>query len=310
MVRAAIASCMAFDELDLVRGLLKRSAHQRLKLGIGDDMAVVATVAGNVLLACDMSLDGVHFDTLQHSYQQIGRKAVARNLSDCAAMAVRPLAVTVGLVMPRKMSESQTVELFDGIHKIAAEFDLAIAGGDTTRWDGKLALDVAILAEAYPGIQPVERGGARSGDRLYVSGPLGGSILGKHLSFRPRVAEAKALAAHLGDRLHAMMDISDGLSLDLWRMCEASGVGAVLDAPMLAAATSAAATELALQDGRSGLDHALSDGEDFELLIAAEGEVACLGVALLPVGIVTESGLGLKGKDGRTEPLVPRGYIH
>lgn len=301
---------MAFDEFDLIRGLRARRTHERLRLAIGDDMAVVATTGGDLLLACDMSLDGVHFDTLRHTYSQIGRKAVARNLSDCAAMAVRPLAVTIGLAMPREMTEADATALYDGIYGIASEFDVAVAGGDTARWDGKLMVDVAILAEPHPGIRPVTRSGAAPGDRLYVSGPLGGSILGKHMSFRPRVAEAKLLASRLGDRLHAMMDISDGLSLDLSRLCAASGVGAVLEEQLVLNAISDAARELANHDGRRALAHALEDGEDFELLIAASGDIDCPGVNLIPIGTIGASGLSLRRMDGSIETLTPRGYVH
>jgi thiamine-monophosphate kinase len=113
----------------------------------------------------------------------------------------------------------------------------------------------------------------------------------------------------LGRRLHAMIDISDGLALDLWRMCCASGTGAVLDEGRLELVVSDAAKQAAV-DGRTPLDHALSDGEDFELLIAADGEVAGSPVPLFAIGQVTESGLAVRKADGRLDPLEPEGYVH
>ncbi len=238
------------------------------------------------------------------------RKAIACNLSDCAAMAVRPIAATVSVALPRGLSLEQVKRLFEGIEAIAAEFDLAIVGGDTTRWDNPLAIDVAIVAEPYEDIEPVTRGAAREGDVLYVTGYLGGSLLGRHLTFTPRVREAKQLAEALGPSLHAMMDLSDGLSLDLFRMCEASGVGAMVDEPMLAQVISPAARESSAADRRSPLEHALSDGEDFELLLAAAPDATLPAVPLFRVGEIGRPGLTLRDASGALRVLEPRGYVH
>jgi len=293
-------------------------------LGIGDDMAVVSTgsrggapgrtEANRVLLSSDMLLDEVHFDTARHALALIGRKAIACSLSDCAAMAVRPLAATVSLALPASFGLADAQELFRGMLAIAAEYALAIVGGDTTRWSHPLAIDVAIAATPYEGIEPVCRSGARRGDRLFVTGLLGGSLLGRHLTFPPRVDEARGLAAALGPALHAMMDISDGLSLDLWRMCQASNVGARLDEDLLGRVISEDARRSAAADGRAALEHALADGEDFELLLALGPDAATAGDGTLPtlyrIGHVTEAGLSIVRCDGRTEPLAPKGYLH
>ncbi|HNQ24723.1 MAG TPA: thiamine-phosphate kinase [Phycisphaerae bacterium] len=302
---------MPHRELEFVEWLRGRQpSNPVIKLGIGDDMAVLASPAGLLLFASDMLLDGVHFDTTTQPLELIGRKAVACNLSDCAAMAVRPLAATVSLAVPSQFSLADGQRLWAGMAEMAAEFDLALVGGDTTSWTHPLAIDVAITAVPFPGVAPVTRAGARPGDRLYVTGPLGGSLAGKHLSFRPRVYEAGSLANALGPRLRAMMDISDGLALDLSRMCAASGTGATLDAQSLDHAVSEAARRLAAQDGRTPLDHLLHDGEDFELLLAVEGEAIVPDVQLWELGAMTESQLLLREPDGRLAPLEPAGYLH
>ncbi|MCG3129432.1 MAG: Thiamine-monophosphate kinase [Phycisphaerae bacterium] len=243
----------------------------------------------------------------------IGRKAVACNLSDCAAMAVRPVAATVSLALRRGMTMQQANDLMRGAAAAAKEFDAQIAGGDTTVWDHPLAIDVAIVAEPYAGVQPVQRGGARAGDRILVTGPLGGSLLGRHMTFTPRVREARRLSRRLGARLHAMMDISDGLLLDLHRICAASGVGVCLVEEEVRQAVSAAARRAGDRDGRSALDHALCDGEDFELLIAAaveDSEVRRLGVPLIPIGWIRKGGFVMRLASGRMRRLKPAGYVH
>ncbi|MCH7592473.1 MAG: thiamine-phosphate kinase [Planctomycetes bacterium] len=291
-----------------------------VSLGIGDDMAVLETSSGKWLMSSDMLLDGVHFDAKSQPLAKIGRKAVACCLSDCAAMAVRPVAITVSLAIPKSQSLDRTKELMDGMWAMADEFETQIVGGDTTRWDNQLVIDVAIVAQPYEGVEPVLRAGARLGDTLYVTGPLGGSgLAGKensefswpgHLTFTPRVREARTLAEKLGARLHAMIDISDGLSLDLWRICRASGVGATLSQRELEPVVSDAAKKAGKADGRSALDHALSDGEDFELLLAVEEEIVDVSFSVYRIGEITDGDLLLKDVDGRCKPLDPKGYVH
>jgi thiamine-monophosphate kinase len=261
-------------------------------------------------MASDMLLDGVHFDSKKQPIELIGRKAIACNLSDCAAMAVRPVAATVSLAVPKSASQETVQSLLTGMRAISKEYGLSLVGGDTTRWDHPWAIDVAITAEPYEGVEPVTRSGAKPGNRLYVTGPLGGSLLGGHLTFTPRVKEAHRLAVSLGDRLTAMMDISDGLSLDLWRLCQASGVGAVLYEADLDRVISDDSRTLAARGGEHALKHALCDGEDFELLLAVEPGDMPSGVTLFPVGLIEEQGYQLKRRDGSLESLTPEGFIH
>src|SRR5262249_2742457 len=201
-----------------------------------------------------------------------------------------------------------------GMRPLAERFRVALAGGDTNAWDGPLVVSVTLIGEsAAPG--PVTRSGARPGDVLFVTGPLGGSLLGRHLRPEPRVAEARAL--HGAVRLRAMIDISDGLASDLSHILdESGGLGAVLDAEAIPVHADAKAQ--ARLDVRAPRDHALNDGEDFELCLAidagdAEQVAARLpdGVHLFRIGEVTaEPGLRLRRVGGAEVPITPRGFDH
>lgn len=291
-----------------------RADPARVPIGIGDDMAAVRLDAPLVTITTDMLLDGVHFDARQHGYDAIGRKALACSLSDCAAMGCEPRCATISLALNRDMSLDDVKRLYEGLARLADEFHCPIVGGDTNSWSAPLAIDVAVLGEPMSPRGPIRRSTAQPGDRLYVSGKLGGSILGKHLTFTPQLALARKLVNEV--ELHAMMDISDGLSLDLYRMCIASGCDAEVDAERLQSVISEAAQTLSMQTGRAPLEHALSDGEDFELLVAGGEELANARFDLLTIGkIISASqperaGMTLVQVDGRRVPLEPSGYEH
>src|SRR5262249_40054037 len=156
-----------------------------------------------------------------------GRKAMAVNLSDIAAMAGVPVAAVVSVGLPKRGGRALAEELYHGLRDVADAFDVAIVGGDTNTWDGPLVIDVTGIGE--PGAAGiVRRKGARAGDWLMVTGPLGGSLEGKHLDFTPRVREALALASAV--TLRAMIDVSDGLATDVAKLCAESECGAVLGA--------------------------------------------------------------------------------
>ena len=282
-------------------------------IGIGDDMAVIDLDDNLMALTADMLMDGVHFDTRQHSYDLIGRKALACSLSDCAAMACQPRAATISVALPDTMSMDDVKKLYEGIAGIAEEFGVAIVGGDTNSWKGSLVIDVAMTAEPIAVRGPVRRSDARAGDTIYVSGPLGGSIIGRHLTFTPKIDLAGRLAHQPG--LHAMMDISDGLSMDLHRLCLASHCAAELDERALDTVISDAARKLSKTDGRTPLDHALNDGEDFELLVVGTDALLHERFLLTAVGQIVSSRQNeptmlLIHADGRREPLEPKGYEH
>ncbi len=278
---------------------------------IGDDMGAIAVGSSQILVSSDLMLDGVHFDSSKHSFEMIGRKAVACNLSDCAAMAVRPRGVVVSLAMPKSSTIDDAKAIIDGVVGICEEFECALIGGDTTGWKQGLVIDVAVIAEPFPGIEPVRRSGARVGDGIFVTGKLGGSIHGRHMTFTPRVKESQRIAMALGERLHAMMDISDGLGIDLDRMMKASNKGATLErSAVLSIASAALCDAVSNEDKR--LVHALSDGEDYELLLSANiDEHDARELGLLRVGMVTDGG-GLRLYDGQDigTPLYPMGWQH
>lgn len=282
-----------------------------VRVGPGDDCAVIESAGDPWLVTTDMLLDGRHFILAEHGPRRVGRKALAVNLSDIAAMGGTPLAAFVSVGLPAGSAEVVGKELFLGMRESADDFNVAIAGGDTNTWAGGLVVSVTLMGR--PGPQgPILRRGARPGDWLMVTGELGGSILGKHLDFAPRIREGLALQEHA--RLHAMIDVSDGLSADVFHICAESGVGAVLFAERVP--ISAAAQRMG--DGKTPLEHALSDGEDFELAFAvepADGErllkaQPIAGITLAHVGVfVPESGLYLE-EGGVRRRIEPRGFQH
>ncbi len=291
-----------------------------LTVGPGDDAAVIDTSRMSGLVATtDMLMDGVDFRLAEADPRRIGRKALAVNLSDLAAMGAEPVAALVSLSLPRSGGFALVRELYEGLLPLAEEFGTAIAGGDTNAWDGPLVISVTALGRmALRG--PLLRSGAKPGDAVVVTGELGGSILGKHFDFTPRVREAVALSSR--NDVHAAMDISDGLLLDLSRLCAESGCGAELD--LAAVPIAAAAYQLAELRPNTGtaLDHALGDGEDFELLLAMAAEdshaarrdqplLADHGVRLTQIGqFVSEPGLWSVDSAGVRRKLEPRGYQH
>jgi thiamine-monophosphate kinase len=236
---------------------------------------------------------------------------MAVNLSDIAAMAGRPVAALASVGLPRRGGRALAEELYQGMREMADAFATPIVGGDTNSWDGPLVINVTLLGEATErGV--VRRNGARPGDWLMVTGPLGGSILGKHLDFTPRVREA--LRLHEAAPLHAMIDVSDGLAADVFHLCEESGCGAVLFAEAIPITDAARG----MNDGRSALEHALGDGEDFELAFAVATEEGrklvetqpVPGVTLTRIGeFVVEKGLWIE-ENGRRRGLPPNGYVH
>ncbi len=255
-----------FDFINWLRSQEKPSAL--VSLGIGDDLAILNWPKDDLLIVgVDQVLDGVHFDSAVHSPRDIGRKVMNRNLSDCAAMACLPTAAVATVALHKGSGMEYARELFLGMKEAADLFGCHIVGGDTASWEGKLAVTVTILGRSE-GIAPVTRSGAVAGDHLYVTGPLGGSILGRHMTFEPRVNLARSLAKSFS--LHAMLDLSDGLARDLRNMCIASGnIGAEIETRLIPIHADVAR----LGDQIKPVVHALNDGEDYELLIATPDQL-------------------------------------
>lgn len=290
---------------------MRASRLPQVKLGIGDDAAVLDGNRGDWVVTTDSLLDGTHFILSEVAPRRVGHKLVNVNLSDLAAMAAEPVALFVSLCLPQNSSEEIAAEVFEGICEAAEKFGCAIAGGDTNVWQGPLALHLTAIGHARS--QGVwTRSGAQPDDLIVVTGLLGGSLLGKHLDFQPRLEWSRAVYGNV--TIHAAMDISDGLSIDLLRMCNASGCGAVLelaDVPI-----SQAARTMAQRSGRDALAHALGDGEDFELLLALpDSQLAALQQLVgvdnaISVGRFT-SRTGLWARRGsRIEQLPATGYVH
>jgi thiamine-monophosphate kinase len=290
-----------FDLIAWIRSQQKKS--KLVSLPAGDDLAVLKWNADDLLLVGnDQVLDGVHFDSSQHSPRDIGKKVMNRNLSDCAAMACLPAAAVVTVALPIGTSLDYAKELYLGIKEAADPYYCAIVGGDTASWDGKLVVTVSILGRSAE-VEPVTRSGAKVGDGIFVTGTLGGSILGRHLNFEPRIFLAREIAKK--KRAHAMIDLSDGLSRDLRHICEQSEVGAILDASLIPIHEDARA--LAKQTGKSPLDHALNDGEDYELLFTGPQP---LPKEFIRIGQITEQpGIFLE-IDGAQQHLEARGWEH
>lgn len=300
-------------EFDYITWLRSRTPRDpRVLVGPGDDTALFSSPSGSVLVTTDVLTEGVDFRLGEVEPRRIGRKAMAVNLSDIAAMAGTPTAAVIGLVLPQNGGEALAKELYVGLREMSDQFDVAVIGGDTNSWDGGLVLAVTVLGEASSR-GPVQRKGAKSGDAILVTGPLGGSLLGHHFDFTPRVHEA--LQLHERVKLHAMIDISDGLAADLNHILEESRCGAVLYADAIP--ISDAAHEMSRTSGRSALQHALGDGEDFELIFtveAAEGERLLReqpipGLTLTKIGDCVREGLWLE-ENGTRSRLEPSGWVH
>ena len=263
------------SEFAFIKWLTNQQQSKGLvRTAAGDDMAVLDFPRGELLLVgVDQVLDQVHFDATEHTARQIGAKVMNRNLSDCAAMACLPVAAVVAVALPRGCGMEYARDLYLGLKEAADKFDCAIIGGDTASWEGRLACSVTVLVRSA-GINPVLRRGAKVGDGIFVSGALGGSILGRHMDFIPRINLARELAGRY--RLSAMLDISDGLSRDLGHICEESGVGAMLLGEQIPIHEDA--RRLAARDGKEAWEHALHDGEDHELVFTSADRIELEGI--------------------------------
>ena len=304
-------------ESEFIAHLRRRlPGHPSLRVGPGDDAAILRLAEhGECVVTVDMLTDGVDFRAADVDARRIGRKALAVNLSDLAAMAAQPVAALVALAIPRTAEQRLPEEILEGIVELAGRYDVAIAGGDTNTWDGKLVISVTAIGQPGPH-GALLRSGANPGERIFVTGPLGGSILGKHFDFEPRIHEALWLKEHAGAT--AGIDISDGFTLDLSRVATESGCGAVVDLQRVPVASAAHELTATANDGRTALDHALGDGEDFELIVAVPERAAkeldgrqVHGCTLTCVGeFVAEKGLWTRTAGGELQPLEPRGYEH
>lgn len=230
------------------------SRNRSVVLGAGDDCAVVRFPGRDnlQLLKTDCIVEGIHF-TAASSPALVGWKAMARPLSDFAAMSGVPQFALVTLIVPAEKTLAWTKKIYRGLEKAARAFGVAIVGGETSSIKGPAVISVSVtgFVEKH---RWVDRGGGKATDELFVTGRLGGSRRGRHLKFIPRIEEARWLTKHFP--IHAMMDLSDGLGADLPRLARASGVGFQVEE-----------SALPLNRGCT-MRQAISGGEDYELLFA------------------------------------------
>ncbi len=288
-----------------------RTTDPRVLVGPGDDLAVL-DVAGGLLAGVDQVIDGVHVRADRVGWDRIGRKAVCRSLSDVAAMGGQPLATLAAVVLPAHARSGDVELLCMGLQEAASRWGAPLVGGDVAMQRSEshpLTISVSVLGTANP---PVGRSGGCPGDGLYVTGVVGGAVQpdggGHHLDFTPRIEEALALRAALALDLHAMIDISDGLCRDAGRLASASGCQAVLQASAVPA-----------REGTTTLA-ALGDGEDYELLFAADAAAdvpVCVGGTSCVVTKIGELAHGSGGSavlveysDGHVADGSELGWVH
>jgi len=307
------------NEFELIARLTKHlPTNPTVVAGAGDDCAVLDLGAPEtlILFKTDAVVEGIHF-TRETPPEKIGRKALARCLSDIAAMAGTPTAALVTIALPKDFDAEFVAGIYDGLNALAGKYGVAIVGGETTTNPERILISIALLGTVPRGKQ-VMRSGAKAGDAIFVTGELGGSLAGRHLDFEPRLAEARWLAEHF--KIHALMDLSDGLAGDLRHIVKASKVGAVLLKTALPIARAAKLRAKEADSAKPAALAALTDGEDFELLfaIASKDAVKLLdgwkkkfpGLKLSCIGkIVAGEGIELRDKNG-SQKLNANGYVH
>jgi thiamine-monophosphate kinase len=316
------------SEGEIIRRLQRRfPAGGAVRVGIGDDAAVLAGDRRDWVVTTDWLIEGVHFRRDTHPPRAVGWKALARSLSDLAATAAQPRYALVALAVPSATSARWVDEFFAGVKALAGRYGVRLVGGDLSSGP-QIAVDVQALGLAQPS-RAIRRHGARPGHVLFVSGTLGLSHLGLAALQRGRAREfSRAVRFHLYPRPQvrlgaalarrgatAMIDVSDGLSTDLARLCEASGVGARLLAERVPLARLTVAEEKRL--GVTAWELAANGGEDYELLFtlprrkAARLPKKLAGARLTPIGEITRGrGLTVVDAAGRARPLPVGGWNH
>jgi len=307
------------NEFELIARLTARlPSHPAVVHGPGDDCAVLDLGAPDslTLFKTDAVVEGIHF-TSDCCPEKIGHKALARCLSDLAAMGGTPVAALITLGLKRGFEPTFVEAIYSGMNALAERVGMAIVGGETTTNPERLLISVAMIGSVPRGRQ-ILRSGAKVGDAIFVTGELGGSLQGKHLEFEPRLAEGRWLAQHF--HVHAMMDLSDGLAGDLRHILNRSGVAAQLLSSAIPISRVARLQARAESSAKPPLLAALTDGEDFELLFTVAGRAAvplldawkrqfpklklsCIGK------IISGSGITLFDKNG-SRPLSAHGYVH
>jgi thiamine-monophosphate kinase len=307
------------NEFELIAHLTKSlPTNENVVVGAGDDCAVLDLVVPEklILFKTDAVVEGIHF-TKATPPEKIGRKALARGLSDIAAMAGTPTAALVTIALPKDFDAAFVAKIYDGLNALAEKTGVAIVGGETTTNPERSLISIALIGTVPRGKQ-ILRSGAKIGDAIFVTGELGGSLAEKHLDFEPRLAEARWLAEHFS--IHSMMDLSDGLGGDLRHLLNASKVGAEILKSAVPVSRAAKLRAKESSAAKPAFVAALTDGEDFELLftIASKDAVKLLDawkarfpkLKLSCIGkIVAGDGILIRDKTG-SHKLNANGYVH
>ncbi len=306
-------------EFELIQRLCRSlPVNPSVVTGPGDDCAVLDLgIPGRfVLFKTDAVVEGIHF-TSSTAPEKVGHKALGRCLSDIAAMAGTPTAAVITIGLPRKFDPDYIAAIYEGMSVLARRYDVAIAGGETTTNPEAILISIALVGTVERG-HALLRSGAKSGDAIFVTGELGGSLAGRHLEFEPRINEAQWLAGQFP--IQAMIDVSDGLAGDLRHILKASRVGAELLATAIPISRQARLYAKAESSAKPPLLAALTDGEDFELLFTLPGRHAVTlldawkkrfpKLRLSCIGKITSrEGITIRDKDG-ARPLTAHGYVH
>ena len=249
----------------------------RVTTGIGDDAAIIDFAGQPLVITTDAIAEGTHFRLPEKSqipgtiptevFERIGRKALAVSLSDIAAMGATPFAATLSFQCPKRLTIDDLKALYNGAARLAAEFELEIVGGDTNTWSDGLVVSSTVFGTRSRQLTGWSLDGAQNGDAIYVSGAFGGSIHGRHFDFEPRLRLARHLADHY--QINSATDASDSLTMDLMAIAKASEMSFVIDLDSVPISNDVQASEK-----KSALSHALSDGEDFELIFTVDAETA------------------------------------
>jgi thiamine-monophosphate kinase len=311
-----------------IRGVARRK-NPAIRTGIGDDCAVLRLLAKNgktadTLVTTDFTLEGIHFRRDWHSPESVGHRCLTRGLSDIAAMGGEPVAAFLSLALPRDLPQSWVGRFARSLITLADRYGVTLAGGDTAESPNGILADIIVVG-TVPKDKAILRSGARPGDRIYVSGELGGSAAAvvemrskpkrrlnpreypRHFFPEPRIELGRILREK--GLASAMIDTSDGLSTDLAHICEESGVGAELHAESIPLAG------VGKPSRRVDLKLALHGGEDYELLFTAPRKTripSCLtGVPITQIGHITRgTKIFLSNRRGVGYRLDPRGWEH
>jgi thiamine-monophosphate kinase len=332
------------SEFDFINALRQRAGASgpSIVAGIGDDAAVLRSTPGKeTVISADLLVEDIDFRRTTTPPYLLGHKALAVSLSDIAAMGARPLWSMMSIGVPEDIWQTDFVErLYDGLLDLAGHYGVQLIGGDTSRTNERLVIDSIVGGECAAGMA-VMRSGAKAGDQIFVTGSLGAAAAGLRLIERGAHLAEQNLADDDSQKLDhvllrqlrpeprvgwgivlgeerlatSMIDLSDGLSSDLNRLCEASNVGALIDSALLP--VDDRVTELCGRRALDPLQLALHGGEDFELLFTMKSkEIARLprrvdGVEIKRIGEITESSLGVKISEGtRVWDLKPGGWKH